>query len=372
MQLSQNIRLLGAIIIIGAIIYYVQLQQPMKINPLVGIQATVSSQALSKESQKSTKYPPAQELVSPSGFINTAPFKIHDLIGKQVILIDFWTYSCINCQRSLPYVTSWQEKYGDKGLTIIGVHTPEFQFEHDIANVKKAVEKFGIKYPVVLDNDYGTWTAYNNQYWPRKYLIDIDGYITYDHIGEGGYDETEQKIQAALQERAQKLGQVTNMDTNIVQPKDVSTNESTSPETYFGAFRNDLLVNGAIHTPGTNIFSEPASPIKANSLYLTGKWSIEREFAEASAAGTKITYKYSAKDLYFVAAANTPVKIKVLRDGKPVSDQHAAGEDVDSTSHATIQENRLYKLIHDTAPGQHTIEILIENPTLQAYTFTFG
>jgi len=154
---------------------------------------------------KREKYDSAKEIVLPSGFINTQPFNLADHIGKEVILLDMWTYSCINCQRTLPYVNTWSEKYKDQGLLVVGIHTPEFEFEKDIENVKDAVEKFGIKYPVVLDNDYGTWRAYSNRYWPRKYLIDIDGFIVYDHKGEGRYDETERKIQELLEERSGAL-----------------------------------------------------------------------------------------------------------------------------------------------------------------------
>ena len=152
-----------------------------------------------------SKYPRFAELANPDGYLNTDhDITIGEYIGKKVILVDFWTYSCINCQRTLPYLTSWDEKYRDEGLLIIGVHTPEFGFEKEYDNVKRAIEKFNIKYPVVQDNEYQTWRAYKNRYWPRKYLIDIDGYIVYDHIGEGAYDETEEKIREVLKERASK------------------------------------------------------------------------------------------------------------------------------------------------------------------------
>jgi thiol-disulfide isomerase/thioredoxin len=163
----------------------------------------VEIETIDKE-KKSKIYKAAKEITSPDGFINTESqsITIGEFVGKKVVLIDFWTYSCINCQRTLPYLNKWYEKYKNEGLEIIGIHTPEFEFEKKYDNVKKATEKFGIKFPVVLDNDFSTWRAYQNNYWPRKYLIDIDGYIIYDHIGEGAYEETEQKIKAALSERA--------------------------------------------------------------------------------------------------------------------------------------------------------------------------
>jgi thiol-disulfide isomerase/thioredoxin len=156
--------------------------------------------------QKALKYRKAAELVNPNGYLNSDNFTIAQYIGKKVILIDFWTYSCINCLRTLPYLNSWNEKYGQDGLLIVGVHSPEFDFEKDYNNVKMAVEKNGIKYPIVLDNEHLTWDAYINRFWPHKYLIDIDGFIVYDHIGEGRYNETESEIQKALLERRERLG----------------------------------------------------------------------------------------------------------------------------------------------------------------------
>jgi thiol-disulfide isomerase/thioredoxin len=152
-----------------------------------------------------SQFKKAPDFEKVTGFINTKPISLADLKGK-VVLVDFWTYSCINCIRTIPYLVDWNEKYSDKGLIIVGVHSPEFTFEKNIDNVKDAVQRFGIKYPVVQDNDKGSWNAYENQYWPRKYLIDNEGYIRYDHIGEGGYAETESVIKALLNERNAELG----------------------------------------------------------------------------------------------------------------------------------------------------------------------
>jgi len=190
----RNIILALFLIAIAGSIVYLQSRKSFRFS---GNNTESTGVAISKEA-KAKKYKPAQEISTPDGFVNTDSISIGELIGKKVILVDFWTYSCINCQRTTPYLNAWYEKYHDQGLEIIGLHTPEFEFEKDYNNVKAAVEKFGIKFPVVLDNDYSTWAAYRNQYWPRKYLIDIDGYIVYDHIGEGAYDETEAKIQEAL------------------------------------------------------------------------------------------------------------------------------------------------------------------------------
>lgn len=180
-----------------------------------------------------------------TGYINTKPISLVDLKGK-VVLVDFWTYSCINCIRTIPYLVDWNEKYADKGLVIVGVHAPEFEFEKNIDNVKESVKRFGIKYPVIQDNDKGTWNAYENQYWPRKYLVDNEGYIRYDHIGEGGYTETERVIQALLQERDAEIGldtSPTSSNNNTVTETTTSAPENVqsvdfskinSPELYFG------------------------------------------------------------------------------------------------------------------------------------------
>ncbi len=322
---------------------------------------------------KSLMYPRGFEISTPDGFINSDEFSLGDLLGKKVILLDFWTYSCINCQRTIPYLNSWHEKYGDKGLVIVGLHTPEFEFEKNYENVLAAVKKFGIKYPVVLDNDFSTWSSYRNQYWPRKYLIDIDGFVVYDHIGEGGYEETEKSIQRALAERAEVLG----IDGGIagslsVVPisKEIFQNLPNSPEVYFGAFRNTLFGNGRQQEIGSQKLSIPAV-LESNTLYLSGDWSIEREYAQNISAGARILFKYRAQDVYMVASGENPVKIKVLRDGEMIGD--AAGEDVDAEGNGSISADRLYKLIQDSdGQSEHTIEIQIEDSGLKAFTFTFG
>ncbi|HYX56068.1 MAG TPA: thioredoxin family protein, partial [Nitrososphaeraceae archaeon] len=172
-----------------------------------------------------SQFKKAPDFAKITGYINTEPINIKDLKGK-VVLVDFWTYSCINCIRTIPYLVDWNEKYADKGLVIVGIHSPEFEFEKNIDNVKAAVQKYGIKYPVLQDNDKGTWDAYQNRYWPRKYLIDNEGYIRYDHIGEGGYTEIEKVIQSLLTERAAQAGisEINlNINKNTTTPKNVQT-----------------------------------------------------------------------------------------------------------------------------------------------------
>lgn len=323
---------------------------------------------------KAKKYDTAQEIVAPAGFINTngEAINIQDLIGKKVILVDFWTYSCINCQRTLPYITSWYEKYKDQGLEIVGIHTPEFEFEKDINNVQAAVEKWGIDYPVVLDNDYGTWRNYNNRYWPRKYIIDIDGFIVYDHIGEGGYEETEQVIQNLLKERMQVLDEKGEISSDIVSPEGVEeldTQNSRSPETYFGALRNINLGSGEKGRVGTQNFSLPLSTVR-DVLYLDGRWDVQGEYAQSLEAGAKIVFKYKAAKVFMVASAAEEVGLEILVDGEPVGD--LAGSDV-VDGVVNVKNDQLYRLVEDpNGNSVHTLEIIVTKPGLKAFTFTFG
>ena len=322
--------------------------------------------------QKDAKYTKAAELVRPDAYLNTGnkPITIGEQKGKKVVLIDFWTYSCINCQRTIPHLNSWYEKYKDQGLEIISVHTPEFAFEHDKKNVAEALARFGIKYPVVLDNEYATWNAFGNQFWPQEYLVDIDGYVIHSHSGEGEYDVTEKAIQAALTERATRLGVPFNpQGVTLDAMSDPNLTEVRSPEMYFGYNRNKFLGNGTPGQAGTHSYQYPISTAP-NTLYLQGTWNIASEYAEAH-ANTGIRLLYSAHDVYFVASAASPVTITVLRDGVPVGT--FAGKDVDpKNSTTTIKEERLYHLIHDTSAGAHTIEIQVHSAGLRTYTFTFG
>ena len=283
------------------------------------------------DADKKTAFPKAVELVAPGKFINTEPLTIQSLIGKKVILVDFWTYSCINCQRTTPYLNAWYDKYADKGLEIIGVHTPEFAFEKEYDNVLTAVNKFKIKYPVVQDNDYATWNAYKNRYWPRKYLIDIDGYIVYDHIGEGAYEETEKKIQELLSERMIALGETGSIEDKIT--AEIPQSRAESPETYFGSLRNDRFGSGERGVASKEEFKVPETPLP-NTLYLEGTWDITPEYAENTSGNAKIVYRYKAKEVYLVASALKGVRAKIFIDGKPIT---IPGADVTKDGVITIQ-----------------------------------
>ncbi len=314
---------------------------------------------------------PYKEIVGPAGFVNTDVITLGELVGKKVILVDFLTYSCINCQRTFPYLNAWYEKYKDDGLEIVGIHTPEFAFEKDINNVREAMKKFGIKHPIVLDNDYATWNAYGNRYWPRKYLIDIHGNIVYDHIGEGAYEETEKKIKELLTERAEVLGERISGESDeglAASSLESGKNFARSPETYFGALRNEYLGNGVRGRAGESTFILPES-FRLNTLYLGGRWKIDNEYAE-SVSGASVIYRYNSQEVYLVASSGVEVAVEVLQDGKPV--QAAAGEDVDANSIVKIKESRLYKLIHNQTPGEHTLELRIQDKGLKMYAFTFG
>jgi thiol-disulfide isomerase/thioredoxin len=312
---------------------------------------------------------PYVEIKNPAGFVNTnnQPIAIADYVGKQVILLDVMTYSCINCQRTFPYVNAWYETYKDEGLIVIGLHTPEFAFEKDKANVEAVMKEFGITFPVVLDNEYATWNALGNRFWPRKYLIDIHGNIVYDHIGEGAYEETEKKIKELLKERATVLGQSTPLDDSLAVDEivDVKTT-ARSPETYFGSARNEYLGNGIKGQSGRQTFSLPGKA-EANMLYLSGIWNIQDEYAEAE-KDSVVRYTYSAKEVYLVAESEAGGEIEVWQDGEQVT--KSAGQDVrDGT--VMVKDSRLYKLINNGLAGEHTIELQV-SPGVKLFAFTFG
>ena len=347
-------------IVIAAIIHY-ESQKPKKssLTPQQKDQLSILPENMRQtSSQKAKKYPRAIELVSPSGYLNTDKITIKELVGKKVLLVDFWTYSCINCQRTQPYLNAWYKKYKDLGLEIIGVHTPEFEFEKNKTNVQKAIANFGIKYPVVQDNDYATWNAYDNRYWPRKYLIDIDGFIVYDHIGEGDYEETEQKIQELLEERMAAFSEQKDIVKDTVKPQNTESIEARSPETYFGAARNNNFGNGTPGVLGPQHLTLPKQ-IQKNLFYLSGEWIFEKEYATNQVDGAKIVFQYDAKNVYIVASSTNGTQIRILQDGKEVKTLE-------------IKDEKLYQLIGSDKSGVHTLEIQITKGAIKAYTFTFG
>lgn len=304
---------------------------------------------------------PAQQIVNPSGYVNAIdkPITIKEYVGKKVILVDFMTYSCINCQHTFPYLTAWYEKYKDAGLQIIGIQTPEFDFEKKRQNVIQAMKKFGIEYPVVLDNDYGTWRAYNNHYWPHKFIIGINGCIVYDHIGEGGYKKTERVIQALLKKREEVLGLDVSIPDGFVDPEaETRARETRTGEIYFGANRNNVfLANGNAGEEGVQTFSIPENLVP-DKLYLGGKWNIEGRYAEALEAGAKIKIHYKAQVAYAVLGAPDGAKITIRQDGVLVKT-------------VTLKNEELYRLVENPGVGSHTLTITAREAGLRAFTFVF-
>lgn len=368
---KKNTLLVLALVLIAGTIYFIDSRKaevPLDLSndpvtPIVAI----------KVDDKADKFKEAIELVRPSGFLNTdSPIAIGDFIGKKVVLVDFWTYSCINCQRTLPYINAWYDKYTDKGLQIVGIHSPEFEFEKIRENVAKAIERFGIKYPVVQDNDFGTWRAYQNRYWPRKYLIDIDGYIVYDHIGEGGYEETEKIIQELLMERAEKLGlDESGIVSEPVDPANKIQRPTTkiSPEIYFGSRRNERLANGTPGVSGSFDFEVPFE-FDLDQVYLDGKWNVQDEYAQSDGENSRLVFRFKAKEVYMVASSMSSNRVKVLIDGKPAL--QTTGQDVDENGFMTVQDETLYHVISLQDVETHTLELIPEDKGFKAFTFTFG
>jgi len=336
-----------------------------------GIQVLNESEAVE---MKQENYKRAKPLVNPTGYINADNVSIEDNIGDKVILLDMWTYSCVNCQRTLPYIKEWNRKYKDDGLLIIGNHAPEFEFEKKRSNVEDAVNKYNLTYPVVLDNNYGTWNAYNNRYWPQKYLIGVDGFIRYEHIGEGRYEQTEQKIRELLKELKRRKGLKPTLTDEInenpgsgqVDSSDVDSDSVKTPEIYFGASRNKYLANGQNGTTGTQNFTAPEN-LENNKLYLNGKWDIKEEYAETSTNG-EILLNYEAKRVNMVLEGENAT-IKVYQDGESVSEM--AGKDVENAE-ASVDDEQLYNLVQNNEYSQNRLRIKVIEGSLKAYTFTFG
>jgi len=334
---------------------------------------SISNVKLSIDKSQFRKAPEFKGITS---YINTNQTKLSDLKGK-VILVDFWTYSCINCIRTLPYLVDWNQKYSDKGLVIVGVHSPEFEFEKNINNVKQAVARFGIKYPVLLDNDHETWNAYQNSYWPRKYLVDSDGYIRYDHIGEGGYAETENAIRNLLAERTDQQGlEISNLNQTkaiVSGVPPVDFNQIKTPELYFGyQYARAQLGNIEGFNPEKTVnYTIPSSNLDTNVIYLQGLWKNNPDNMELVGPDGKITLVYSAKSVNIVAGGKGQVTVR--EDGKGVQTNNSSkGNDTDATGKLSIDGQRLYNIADNTNYGNHQIEIAAKGPGFKIYTFTFG
>ncbi|OYX57808.1 MAG: cytochrome C biogenesis protein [Brevundimonas subvibrioides] len=302
-------------------------------------------------------------------WINSGPLDIDNLRGK-VVVVDFWTYSCINCVRTFPYVRGWADKYRDAGLVVVGVHTPEFAFEKNSDNVRDAVRRFGLPYPVVLDNDFAIWRAYANRYWPAHYFIDARGRIRHVHFGEGEYEQSEQVIRQLLREAGRDPGPDMAATTSTGAEM-AGGGEVGSPETYVGYSRTRGLASP--ETPvrdAVQTWSIPA--LSLNQWGLSGAWTIRAEHAEASSGG-KLAFRFKARDLHLVmgSAEGRPVRFRVTVDGRaPGAD---AGVDVDASGAGRIDGQRLYQLLRQSdGAGEHLFEIEFLDPGAQVFAFTFG
>jgi cytochrome c biogenesis protein CcdA/thiol-disulfide isomerase/thioredoxin len=308
-------------------------------------------------------------------WLNSPPLTPESLRGK-VVVVDFWTYSCINCLRALPYVESWYQKYKDHGLVVIGVHAPEFAFEKDPSNVRRAVADLKIAYPVALDNDYAIWQAFNNQYWPAHYFIDATGHIRAHHFGEGNYDESEQTIRTLLTEAGQSELPPPGMGgakaVGVQAPPDEAHDQS--PETYVGYRRADNFASpGGFAQDQAHVYSAPVA-LKLNQWALGGSWNVDPEKAVLGASGGKIEFRFYARDLHLVlgpGGGGKPVRFRVTLDGAAPAANH--GADTDSSGAGIIDGQRLYQLIRQSGDvGEHVFSIEFLDPGVQAYSFTFG
>jgi cytochrome c biogenesis protein CcdA/thiol-disulfide isomerase/thioredoxin len=314
------------------------------------------------------------DLSGASGWINSPPLTAQSLRGK-VVLVDVWTYSCINCLRTLPYVKAWAEKYKDQGLVVVGVHSPEFAFEKAPENVQKAVKDLNIHYPVALDNNYAIWRALNNKFWPAHFYVDAAGRVRGHHFGEGDYDGSEKMIQTLLAEagRANVPGGVVTVDASGVEAG-VEKKGGISPETYIGYERaKRFSSNGGEGRDVQRDYVSPRRP-QLNEWGLSGTWTVGAQDARSGAPNAKIIYRFHARDLHLVlgsGAADKPVRFRVLVDGKPPGDDH--GADTDKRGAGVVKEQRLYQLIRQKgAIADHTFEIQFLDPDVRAYAFTFG
>jgi methionine-S-sulfoxide reductase len=333
--------------------------------------AMMSAQGATGESKTEGPLPP---LTGATGWLNSAPLTPASLRGK-VVVVDFWAYSCINCLRAMPYVNAWYRHYKDAGLVVLGVHSPEFAFEKDIDNVRAAVKKFDIQYPVALDNEMAIWKAFNNKFWPAHYFIDAKGQIRGHHFGEGKYARSEREIRRLLTEAGAK---------DLPDPLDDAAGEGVgapadtanvaSPETYVGYARAENFVSpGAFARDAKKTYAVPKS-LTLNQWALGGPWQVAREHARLDGTPGRIAFRFKARDLHLVlgpAATGKPVRFRVTLGGAPP--KMDAGMDVDANGNGVVREHRLYQLIREKGPVSEQ-EFVIEflDPGVDAYSFTFG
>lgn len=306
----------------------------------------------------------APEFTGIQTWINSQPLTMSQLRGK-VVLVDFWTYSCINCIRNNPYIEKWYQTYKDDGFVVVGVHAPEFSFEQVPTNVQKAVSQQHLTYPVAMDNNLATWNAFANQSWPASYLINAQGQVVRIHDGEGDYAQEEQAIRQLLSENGAKLPQSPTVSGNVAVP----ISESQTPETYFGSNReSNFLGSPSVGQNGLQVFS-PASDLPRDSWTLGGSWDVSGEYITAR-GNSSLSFHIGAKDVYVVAGGSSSAKIGVKLNGQPISDTANAGDDVQNSA-ITMDGARLYHVVHFNSFSQGTITLTVPDG-VQLNTFTFG
>jgi thiol-disulfide isomerase/thioredoxin len=285
------------------------------------------------------------------------------------VLVDFWTYTCINWLRTLPYIRAWAEKYKEHGLVTIGVHTPEFSFEHEVDNVRWATQDMSVEYPVAIDSDYAVWSAFDNHYWPALYFVDAEGQIRHHHFGEGAYEQSEAMIQ-------QLLGDDSGLVSVAGRGAEAAADWTSlkSPENYLGHDRTENFASpGGAVLNERRVYAAPAR-LKLNQWALSGEWTMESEATVLNEGNGQITNRFHARDLHLVmgpATGEPPVRFRVLIDGEPPGAAH--GDDIDEQGHGTATEQRLYQLIRQRDRiAERTFEITFLDPGVEVYAFTFG
>ena len=345
---------------------------------VAALSRSVEQEAISPEG-----FPRAPELPAGSEWLNSPPLTMRQLRGR-VVLIDFWEYTCINCIRTFPYLKAWHERYKDHGLVIIGVHTPEFQFARVRNHVEEAAKRFGLTYPLVLDSDYQIWNAYGNRFWPAKYLIDARGYVRYFHFGEGAYGETERPIQALLREIKPTLELPPLLEPVRGTDRPGARCYPVTPELYLGYERGSLqgqLGNREGFRPNrVATFRDPGRH-RDGLYYLNGVWKNEREAVVSTRTTTReedwIAIAYHALEVNIVARPENPrrpVRVWVQQDGKPVAEGDR-GDDLkvaaDGRTYLLIDRPRMYQVIKNARFGHHRLKLIVQEPGLRVYTFTF-
>ncbi len=307
-------------------------------------------------------------------WLNSPPLTAIGLLGH-VVLINFWTYTCINWLRTLPYVRAWAEQYKQHGLVVIGVHTPEFGFERNVDNVRRAAKDMRVDYPIAIDSDYAIWTAFDNHYWPALYFVDAQGQIRHHQFGEGNYEQSEMILQQLLAEAG--IGEI-NQELVSVDASGIEAaadwGNLRSPENYVGYERTENFASpGSVAFDMRRVYAAPAR-LRLNQWALAGDWTVERQATRLNTADGQIAYRFHARDLHLVmgpAARGTSVRFRVLVDGEPPYAAH--GSDVDEEGNGIVSEQRLYQLIRQPQPiTDRLFEIAFLDPSVEAYAFTFG